>query len=121
MKSSELLAINSQNWHDLGPGMDPEVAKDLGYTPFDELDEVLAEIPAHVAAFQSIGSIPTKFLIEEVPDVAERDDSYKEYGHVPKFSDIPRGSGELRRVSQQNRTAIHAAAARDSLGYRKNG
>src|SRR5206468_8226873 len=49
MKDRDLLAINSQNWHNLGEGTDPEVAKDLGYTTFDDLPEVVKAIPEHKA------------------------------------------------------------------------
>jgi hypothetical protein len=122
MKHAELLAINAQNWRDLGPGMDPDVAKDLGYTPFEELDELVAEIPAHAAAFQRIGGIPTRLLVEEVASEMETDHRYKQYGYVPMFSDIPKGSSSpVTSASQQARTHIQAAAARQSWENRNDG
>lgn len=56
MQDRELLAINSQNWHGLGQGVDPEVAKDLGQTPFDEMDELPAGIKAYRAALDSLST-----------------------------------------------------------------
>lgn len=66
MKDPQLLSINSQNWHGLGEGVDPAVAADLGYIPFDEMDEIHEGIERYKQALEAVSS-PVVEVVHENP------------------------------------------------------
>ncbi|HVC36404.1 MAG TPA: hypothetical protein VNE40_03105 [Candidatus Dormibacteraeota bacterium] len=119
MKKGQLFAIHAENWRNLGAGVDPKVAEDLGSTPFDQLDQLIQDIPKRKAQIaRAIGGPLIPPLETTIgPDNAARQEARQEFDKYAKsefwLTGLPDSSPEQQAINaagiEKSRQALEQA------------